>query len=365
VKIASEIKGIASKVYFILREEGASSLVSRSIRALAVRARWMVRDDAENRRRWAALKGRYAGQRAFLIGNGPSLNRTPLHLLEGEHTICFNRFNLMFERLAWRPTMYATIDDRVLLDSVDEVGEIIPQVRHAFLPDLHPFNIDFQRRIAPAENLYWLRLDRLSFSADLPSCGINKTVTNVGLQILAFLGFTEIYLVGVDMDYQTPPDVEQDGRDWTSTSDSDPNHFDPRYFGTGRRYHRPLLDETLLKYREARAFFDARGCRVYNAGIGGKLEVFPRVDFRGLFPYSYEDELRLLLPGIQPVAGAETLIANFPTAHVVRTAGDWRDDVPLQVVGADLAPGLIPQHVFTHVPFGPIGGEYLFRQRDG
>jgi hypothetical protein len=354
-----------SKVVFILREEGAWSVLSRATRAGTAQVRRMFRDDEANRRRWAELKGAYAGQRAFLIGNGPSLNRTPLHLLNGEHTLCFNRFNLMFERLAWRPTMYATIDDRVLLDSIDEVNEIIPQVRHAFLPDLHPHNIDFTRRIAPAENLYWLRLDRLSFSDRLPSCGINKTVTNVGLQVLAFLGFTEIFLVGVDMDYQMPRDVEQDGRDWTSTSDTDPNHFDPRYFGAGRRYHQPLLDETLLKYREARAFFDARGCRVYNAGIGGKLEVFPRVDIRGLFRYSYEDELRLLLPGIQPVSGAGSLVANFPTAHVVRTAADWRDDVPLQVVGADLAPELIPQRIFTHVPFGPIGGEYLFRQRGG
>ncbi|HET7459860.1 MAG TPA: hypothetical protein VFJ82_01380 [Longimicrobium sp.] len=358
------LRGAASKSRFILREEGAAVYLSRATRALVSRVRRVLRDQRENRERWRALRGRYAGQRAFLIGNGPSLNRTPLHLLAGERTMCFNRFNLMFERLAWRPTMYCNIDDRVLLDMVDEVNEVVPQVELAFFPDLHPYNIDFTRHIRPAANVYWLHLDRLTFTTDLPFCGINKTVANVGLQVLAYLGFAEIYLVGVDMDYQTPADiVEENRRDWTATADSDPNHFDPRYFGAGRSYHRPRMDETLLKFQEAKAFLDGLGIRAYNAGVGGKLEVFPRVDFRSLFAVSYEDELRALLPGVAPVPGARDLATNFPGAVRVRTPGDWNDAAELLIAGEALGPGLISRTIFTHVPYGPIGGEYLFRRR--
>jgi hypothetical protein len=52
------------------------------------------------RSRLAAMKDRYRGERCFVIGNGPSLNRTALHHLENEFTFGVNRICLMFERLS-------------------------------------------------------------------------------------------------------------------------------------------------------------------------------------------------------------------------------------------------------------------------
>src|SRR5437868_3558591 len=103
------VAGIRKSV-FVVREEGLRTWADRVRRALTVRVRRFFMDGRAERARWEGLRGRFAGQRAFLIGNGPSLNRTPLHLLKGERTLCFNRFNLMFDRLGWRPTMYATVD---------------------------------------------------------------------------------------------------------------------------------------------------------------------------------------------------------------------------------------------------------------
>ena len=79
-------------------------------------------DELEKRVRWRTIRDLYKGQRAFIVGNGPSLNRTPLHLLKDEFTLCFNRFDLMFERLAWRPTMYMCIDDRVAEDMTSRIN---------------------------------------------------------------------------------------------------------------------------------------------------------------------------------------------------------------------------------------------------
>ena len=53
---------------------------------------------------WSHLKNKYKNKRVFLIGNGPSLKKTPLHFLKNEYTIVFNRFNLFFERINWIPT---------------------------------------------------------------------------------------------------------------------------------------------------------------------------------------------------------------------------------------------------------------------
>lgn len=360
------MRALIRKSRYIVREEGVVTYLDRAGRAAVVRLRRLFRSTAVERRRWQFLRDKYAGQRVFLIGNGPSLNRTPLHLLRREHTMCFNRFNLMFERLAWRPTFYATTDDRVLMDIADEINrQILPAVDYAFFPDLHPYNVDFTRRIEARENVYWLQLDALSFSLDLPRCGMNKTVTNVGLQILAFLGFREIYLIGVDCDYQTPVSVRQESaRDWTGTADDDPNHFDPRYFGAGRRYHHPRMDETIEKYREGRDFFELHGVRVVNVGVGGKLEEFPRLELRSLFQtVAVQTELEWLLEpaGVTPVG--RSLEETFPDARRLERAELWDPRDLIVLVSEEIGVRLVPRVVFTHIPLGPFDGKYVLLRR--
>ena len=62
-----------------------------------------------------------------------------------------------------------------------------------------------------------------------------------------YLGFKEIYLLGVDMNYLNQKSVtKEDKRDWIAKDDDDPNHFDPRYFGKGKKYHRPRIDDLVL-----------------------------------------------------------------------------------------------------------------------
>ena len=39
----------------------------------------------------------------------------------------------------------------------------------------------------------------------------------------------------------------------------------------------------LLHYEQSRRVCDSLGVQVLNATVGGKLEVFPRVDYRSLF----------------------------------------------------------------------------------
>lgn len=349
----------------ILREEGGVTWLNRAARAVMVRARRQFRDDSANSQRWHELRGRFAGQRAFLIGNGPSLNRTPLHLLRHEATMCFNRFDLMFERLAWRPTMYTVVDDRVAKDSADRINEIVRKVEFAFFPDLHPYNVDFTRFIAPGDNVYWLHLDSLLFRDDLPRCGINKTVANVGLQILGYLGFTKIYLLGVDLDYQRHGSViAHSPRDLTATADDDPDHFDPRYFGAGHRYHQPRMEETFARFSEAREFFKARGVQIKNAGVGGRLDLFPRVDLHHLFPdVDRSTELCWLLEpvGLRPVGGS--LAETFPQATRISEPSEWDAAAAEILTSAAVGPSIVPRAIFTHVPLGPLGDEYAFVRR--
>ena len=324
-------------------------------------------DEQKKQARWRTIKKLYRGHRAFLIGNGPSLNRTPLHLLKNEFTLCFNRFDLMFERLGWRPTMYMCVDDRVAENTASQINEIIPLVKFAFFPDIHSKGLDFRQFIEDAHNIFWLSLkyERSGvFHDDLPTCNKGGTVAFSGLQVLAFMGFSPIYLVGVDMDYKDHATaVKHDQENWTGTRDDDPNHFDPRYFGAGAKYHHPQLEHLLPWLQHAKENLDRKEVKVLNAGIGGSLEIFPRVAFRSLFDFEEDVEVEMLLSAIDPELQRDALQA-LRGDEVIVVQGDWDEKTPFQVTTLQLAEQLIPKVIVTHIPYGPVGARYLFIRRE-
>jgi hypothetical protein len=97
------------------------------------------------------------------------------------------------------------------------------------------------------------------------------------------MGFATVYLVGFDHSYTIPTDAQVDGTGILSRS-SDPNHFHPDYFGSGYRWHDPMVERMEMAFRRAREVYEGSGRRVFNATIGGHLEVFERVDYGSLFP---------------------------------------------------------------------------------
>lgn len=68
---------------------------------------------AENRARLEQLRDKHAGERCFILGNGPSLGRTDLSRLVSEYSFGSNRLYLMFDQTDYRPTYYASVNDLV------------------------------------------------------------------------------------------------------------------------------------------------------------------------------------------------------------------------------------------------------------
>lgn len=347
----------------ILSNDGPLVFLKRLINFTLVKIKRLFRDNDFGD--WGQIENKFEGDRLFILGNGPSLNKTPLHLLNEEYTMCFNRINLLFERVSWRPNFYVMTDDLLINDMHQEVNsEILPKVDYGFFPDIHPSNVDFKKKIGDQENVFYLNTDKPKFQSDLPNCGINKTVVNAGLQIAAFLGFREIYLIGVDMTFADQNVKKQNSRDWVAQKNDDPNHFDPRYFGKGRKYHNPTVHEMLEQFEIGREFFSDRDIKIYNAGIGGKLEVFERVQFRDLFDYSQQEEIELLLKGIKIENIEKDLTLTFPNAKELVDETDWDDKVDEMICPTDVAISLISKKIFDYIPYGPFYGKYLFLKRE-
>ena len=242
------------------------------------------------RRRLESMKGEFSGERCVVMGNGPSLNEMDLARFASERVWASNRAYLLFERIEWRPRFWVAVDRRVVPDIAAELMGVqasLPETRF-FYPD--EFLLDGS--LSSLENTYWFREIRepdnatrftLSPPDYVSSVG---TVTITALQLAVHLGFNPIYLIGCDTSYTVPTTAKHEGGDanrLVSTVDDDPNHFDPSYFGAGRRWHEPHVDRMVEHYEKALEATRASGVDVINATVGGNLEVFPRVDYEDVF----------------------------------------------------------------------------------
>lgn len=349
-------------------KEGLSSAVKKTVKNSSIRIKRKLTENKRSQDNWKKLKGAYAGKRVFLVGNGPSLNKTPLHLLTNEYTMCFNRFNIMFERLGWVPKFYMCADPLVANDMAAEINEIVPQVQIAFFPDIHTHGLDFRTFIDDRENVQWMSPDFKGFYFDLPKVALGGTVAYPALQVLTYLGFSELYLIGVDMNYQIHKTVQEiQGTDVQSKNDDDPNHFDPRYFGKDRKYHQPvqhIMDNMLgsLDYA-AQQIKDHSNTNVMNAGIGSMVESFPRVDFQSLFNYTDDEAYELMA---KPFAASlkvnsfEELLEKVPQ---FKSKEEVPGNADYFILEQEAGVNAIKEMIFDYIPFGPHKNIYLFVSR--
>ncbi len=228
--------------------------------------------------------GRHAGQRCFIMGGGPSLKLIDPAPLRNEVTFGVNGIFLIYDWLGFEPSYYVVEDFLVFEDRWREILQRV-QASTCFFPSHFDYP-DFVR-----DNHHYFRaiydfeprsgFPRFSRNA-ARLMWIGGTVTYICLQLALYMGFKEVYLIGMDHNYRRPAHVESVGDVWTSHGD-DPNHFHPQYFGAGYRWHDPQVERMETAYHKAREVYDGAGAKVFNATVGGHLEVFERVDYASLF----------------------------------------------------------------------------------
>ncbi len=224
-------------------------------------------------RRLGALQDRHRGERCFIIGNGPSLRQTDMSKLRSEFTIGMNRIFLMFPELGFQTTYLCSVNDLVIEQSAADLQALnLPRF----------FSWRARKWLRPAEDLYFLHTTYTGarFSKDIRGrLWEGATVTNIALQVAFYLGFQEAILIGVDHNF-----VTQGKPNTTVTSQGDdPNHFSAGYFGKGFRWQLPDLETSERGYQLAREAYELAGRRVVDATVGGKLTVFPKVEYNSLF----------------------------------------------------------------------------------
>jgi hypothetical protein len=215
----------------------------------------------------------HKGERCFVIGNGPSLQNTDMSKLRNEYTFGLNRIYLMFQELGFSTSFFVSINDLVIEQSAAEIQAL----------DIPKF-VSWRSRkwLPPQDDLFFLYTTYTGPKFARNAAGRlweGATVTYIALQLAFYFGFSEVILIGVDHSFATKGKPNT-----TITSEGDdPNHFNPKYFGKGFRWQLPDLETSEIAYKMAHQAFEADGRKVLDATIGGKLTVFPKVEYSSLF----------------------------------------------------------------------------------
>ena len=290
VKIFAKIKWFLQKVsslfidsYIIPSECPKISASEKAIISWRYRLAGIGIPLTQNEKRLLDYKNKHLGQRAFIIGNGPSLNNCDLHPLKKEITFGSNSIFLNYDHMGFHPTYYVVEDIFVAEDRASLINSYQGPIK--FFGNYLHYCIDNK------EDVIWLNVRmRYEEYKDFPHFSTNAlrmvwtggTVSYINLQLAYYMGFSEVYLIGFDHSYQIPADAMVRGTVIVSNN-TDPNHFHPEYFGKGFRWHDPRIDRMELAYHRSKTVFEASGKRILNATVGGKLEVFDRVQYSSLF----------------------------------------------------------------------------------
>jgi hypothetical protein len=238
----------------------------------------------------ATLRARHAGQRCFILGNGPSAKALDLAALRGQTVISVSNGYLHRDYVAIAPRYHCvpqiTYERMTPADVVTWFHEM-----HAQLGSAELFLNETEAELVREHGLFEGRkVHYLAFRESFDEIGSTELIDLSGpipgvesvpvmaLMIAMYLGFNHIALLGVDHDHFRSRSYSyafelgvQAGKDFSVSE--------------GGRVQTPWHDEfqslarLWRQYRVLKQIASANGITVVNATPGGELDEFPRVPF--------------------------------------------------------------------------------------
>lgn len=240
---------------------------------------------------------KHLGKRCFIIGNGPSLKLDDLEKLKEEFTFASNTIYALYKHTKWRPTYYCAGDPFFCKQMMSDKKnlKIVTNGCQAAFTSVVGEGFRYRDDIDIKHVYYFCRV-KDSADKKLPEfsndCSeqtyLAGTITYEMLQFAVYMGFKELYLLGMDFNYS----VER-YENGSITRKNVCNHmkeiekeekifYDEILKRHGETYIADI-DLQLAGFQAAKQYCDSHGIKIFNATRGGKLEVFPRINFDSLF----------------------------------------------------------------------------------
>lgn len=213
------------------------------------------------------LKNSFSGKRCFIVGNGPSLITSDLEKIINEDCFAANLIFKIFDKTKWRPKFYFVQDRYAKTEKFLEKCN----VEKIFIGDYY-----WRTRMPKNSNAYCFHTERImdadamQFSDNVYKCIYDGgTITYTMLQMAMFMGYTEIYLLGIDHNYSRTIDKNRK----ISINNSLRSHF---FDDENPKEVIANIEMMEKAYQKAYEYACKNNIKIYNATRGGNLEVFER-----------------------------------------------------------------------------------------
>lgn len=230
-----------------------------------------------------SLYNMHLDESCFVIGNGPSLCIEDINKIykSGKVSFASNMIYKCYCQTQWRPDYYFFID----VDGIRDFFGDNETFKYAAENCKYVFGRtsgDLVKYVDAVPNLILFRSilssseQQFDFSTDcVKQLYGGYTVTYAILQMAVYMGFKEIYLIGIDHNYSV-----EIVDDTVVLNEEIRDHSD---LVGGYQSRKACSSKATKAYEAAKKYADEHGIKIYNATRGGKLEVFERVDFDSLF----------------------------------------------------------------------------------
>lgn len=245
------------------------------------------------------LKNKHKGERCFILASGPSISQHDLTILENEHCIAVSQFFLHPQIENIRPEYHCFAPQHAPFD--DETNKIIfdnYKKRYTFPVKTFIGSSKYQYsyynflKKNPGYNIDSYFIDYTD-AKDIDENNYNseekwdptkqpftvRTVIYEAIMMADYMGFNEIYLLGVDHDYL---------KDIDRTTN---HHFynDSQSFSDHDHLKAITLEDWFLiyhlrwkHYRLIQKHLNAKDVKIYNATPNSMVDVFPRISLESV-----------------------------------------------------------------------------------
>jgi hypothetical protein len=210
----------------------------------------------------------FSHQDVLIVGNGPSLKKTPLSKINMV-SIGMNKINLLFDSTQWRPSIITCVNGLVIRQNLDFFNV-------TKIPLILPVKA-FYLGVKPRPNIIFIFIKVSNrFSNDVKVLSEGCSVTFTALQIAAFLKPKSVNIVGVDHKFSYPTGSPYEIKKFKG---EDNNHFHPDYF-KNQLWGVPDLVHSEILFQKAKKYFDDQNIPTNDYTIDGKLNIFHKAPIK-------------------------------------------------------------------------------------
>jgi len=215
------------------------------------------------------LKNNYNNKRCVIIGNGPSLNKIDLKLLENEYTFGLNRIYLLFNKLGFQTDFLVSINRYMIEQFHDEMSSTKCK---KFYHYKYRKYINSEDACFIPQTIYGLnKFDKVNNGF----ISYSGSVTFLAIQLAIYFGFSEIILIGFDNNFKNKGPSDKA----ITSKGEDSDHFHKNYFGKGVIWQLPNYDAIDFGFKIVKNYFHNTPSKtIINCTVGGNLNHFKRAE---------------------------------------------------------------------------------------